>query len=107
NAAELEVVYQLLQIDGTVSVLFRMDIKVSILANGKVPLAPACHVVEFRGLANGAVRKSGDGGHEISVSTELFSGARKKSCRSHCVDPKIKLPLTRYRLPKAVRLATI
>ena len=61
--------------------------QVAVLADGEVAFAPTGDVVEFSGfrsgpsisgLANGAVRKSGGGGHETSVSTDLPSGASEK-----------------------------
>ena len=87
DAAELQLVDQFLEVDGAAGILVGVDQHVAVLADREVALAPTGDVVEFRrfrdgpaigGLANGAVRESGGGGHETSVSTDLASGASEK-----------------------------
>jgi exosortase len=105
DAPELEIVHQFLEVDGAADILLRVDLQVTVLADGEVPLAPTRHVVEFcglrgsptvGGLANSAIRKSGGGGHETSVSTDLVSGASEKwqPWMVGCVYTNIRL--TRY-----------
>ena len=53
DAAKLEVIDQLLQIDRPVGFLRRMDFDVSVVANGEVSLPPAGNLVHLGGIDRG------------------------------------------------------
>ena len=77
DAAELQIVDQLLQIERAVRFLVGMHPEVAVVADGKIAFAPTGDVVKLAGLgggpavgrfAHGSAVGGFDGSHEFSVS---------------------------------------
>jgi hypothetical protein len=80
DAAELQVISELFQVDRTGAVLRRMDEDVAVGGDRKVALAPPLNLVQFRGVADGEdfTRLPGTSAdcrtaHCVDDDTQIFS----------------------------------
>ncbi len=80
DAAQLEIVHQLLEIQAAVGILVGVHPQVPVLADGKISLAPTGDIVQLGGFGGGpAVGRLADRcglidldkGHETSVSFDF------------------------------------